>query len=99
MSYETSPQDDPTKVYMDIPISDIWRYGVGATYRVNDNWQVRGYYDYIDLGTPNTITHWPQSLGNLNGQLCQELCTLLWPTSELSLQVTFSLDQHSPDKN
>ena len=70
VSYETSPQDDPTKVYMDLPISDIWRYGVGATYRVNDNWQVRGYYDYIDLGTPNidyTLGLAP-SLGNLNGQ-------------------------------
>lgn len=53
ISYETSPQDDPTKQYMDLPVGEAKRIGVGATYQLNDQWQIRGYYDYIDLGSPD----------------------------------------------
>lgn len=53
ISYETSPQDDPAKQYMDLPVGEAKRIGVGATYQLNEQWQIKGYYDYIDLGSPD----------------------------------------------
>ncbi|MEZ8789431.1 OmpP1/FadL family transporter [Vibrio splendidus] len=52
ISYETSPQDDATHQYMDLPVGETKRIGAGATYALNKNWELRAYYDYIDLDEP-----------------------------------------------
>lgn len=52
ISYETSPQDDATNQYMDLPVGETKRIGAGATYALNKNWELRAYYDYIDLDEP-----------------------------------------------
>ncbi|MFA0569770.1 MAG: OmpP1/FadL family transporter [Vibrio gallaecicus] len=69
ISYETSPQDNPNNIYMDVPLGEIWRFGLGATYKINRNWEMRGYYDYIDLSEPEidyTLDVLP-NLGNMKG--------------------------------
>lgn len=51
--YETSPQDDPTKQYPDVPTGEIWKYALGATYELNAEWRMQMYYEYLDAGTPS----------------------------------------------
>ncbi|MEZ9901441.1 OmpP1/FadL family transporter [Vibrio breoganii] len=48
-SYETSPQDDPSKQWVDLPVGEQYRYSVGAS----TNWDNVGidfFYEYADLG-------------------------------------------------
>ncbi|MDN3715030.1 OmpP1/FadL family transporter [Vibrio breoganii] len=48
-SYETSPQDDPSKQWADLPVGEQYRYSVGAS----TNWDNVGidfFYEYADLG-------------------------------------------------
>ncbi|GEA50240.1 long-chain fatty acid transporter [Vibrio inusitatus NBRC 102082] len=48
-SYETSPQDDPEKQWVDLPVGEQYRYSVGAS----TNWDNVGidfFYEYADLG-------------------------------------------------
>ncbi|GAM59331.1 long-chain fatty acid transport protein [Vibrio ishigakensis] len=48
-SYETSPQDDPTKQWVDLPVGEQYRYSVGAS----TNWDdvvIDFFYEYADLG-------------------------------------------------
>ncbi|MEZ9851289.1 long-chain fatty acid transporter [Vibrio breoganii] len=48
-SYETSPQDDPSKQWVDLPVGEQYRYSVGAS----TNWDdvvVDFFYEYADLG-------------------------------------------------
>lgn len=52
ISYETSPQDNPENQYLDLPVDKTKRFGLGATYAIDKQWTLRGYYTYIDLGTP-----------------------------------------------
>ncbi|MCL9774211.1 OmpP1/FadL family transporter [Vibrio methylphosphonaticus] len=52
ISYETSPQNDATHQYLDLPVGETKRIGAGATYALNESWELRAYYDYIDLGKP-----------------------------------------------
>ncbi|WP_373953861.1 OmpP1/FadL family transporter [Vibrio pomeroyi] len=49
-SYETSPQDDPTLQYVDLPVGEQYRYSVGAsTYW--DDILIDVFYEYADLGS------------------------------------------------
>ncbi|MCG9673696.1 TonB-dependent receptor [Vibrio chagasii] len=49
-SYETSPQDDPTMQYVDLPVGEQYRYSVGAsTYW--DDILIDVFYEYADLGS------------------------------------------------
>ncbi|GAM60406.1 long-chain fatty acid transport protein [Vibrio ishigakensis] len=48
-SYETSPQDDSSKQWVDLPVGEQYRYSVGAS----TNWDdivVDFFYEYADLG-------------------------------------------------
>lgn len=49
-SYETSPQDDPTLQWVDLPVGEQYRYSVGtSTYLGNTRIDV--FYEYADFGT------------------------------------------------
>ncbi|WP_333912347.1 OmpP1/FadL family transporter [Vibrio coralliirubri] len=49
-SYETSPKDDPTMQYVDLPVGEQYRYSVGAsTYW--DDILIDVFYEYADLGS------------------------------------------------
>ncbi|GIC75458.1 OmpP1/FadL family transporter [Moritella sp. F3] len=48
-SYETSPQDDPTKQWVDLPVGEQYRYSVGAT-TYWDETRIDIFYEYADLG-------------------------------------------------
>ncbi|MEZ9139733.1 MULTISPECIES: OmpP1/FadL family transporter [unclassified Shewanella] len=53
ISYESSPQDDPRMQYPDVPTGELWKYAIGATYDLNQNWRMNFYYEYLDVGTPS----------------------------------------------
>ncbi|WP_028775293.1 OmpP1/FadL family transporter [Shewanella waksmanii] len=53
VSYETSPQDDPTMQYPDVPTGELWKYAVGATYEMSHHWRFNVYYEYLDVGQPS----------------------------------------------
>jgi long-subunit fatty acid transport protein len=48
-SYETSPQDDPSKQWVDLPVGEQYRYSVGLSTMWNDT-GVDLFYQYTDLG-------------------------------------------------
>ncbi|MCK6263457.1 outer membrane protein transport protein [Vibrio sp. ZSDE26] len=49
-SYETSPQDDPTKQWVDLPVGEQYRYSLGAsTYWGTTRIDI--FYEYADFGT------------------------------------------------
>lgn len=48
-SYETSPQDDPTYQWVDLPVGEQYRYSVGASTSWND-YTLDLFYEYADLG-------------------------------------------------
>lgn len=49
-SYETSPQDDPSMQWADLPVGEQYRYSVGAsTYW--DDILIDVFYEYADLGS------------------------------------------------
>lgn len=48
-SYETSPQDDPEKQWVDLPVGEAYRYSVGASYAFDDM-TLDVFYEYADLG-------------------------------------------------
>ncbi|MDN2481192.1 OmpP1/FadL family transporter [Vibrio agarivorans] len=49
-SYETSPQDDPTKQWVDLPVGEQYRYSIGASNQL-DNIRIDMFYEFADLGT------------------------------------------------
>ena len=49
-SYETSPQDDPTKQWVDLPVGEQYRYSLGASTYWNST-RVDIFYEYADFGT------------------------------------------------
>lgn len=49
-SYETSPQDDPTKQWVDLPAGEQFRYSVGASTQWGDR-TIDIFYEYADLGS------------------------------------------------
>ncbi|MGF1755121.1 outer membrane protein transport protein [Vibrio makurazakiensis] len=49
-SYETSPQDDPTMQWVDLPAGEQYRYSLGASTYWGDT-RVDIFYEYADLGT------------------------------------------------
>ncbi|MDX2321548.1 MAG: outer membrane protein transport protein [Moritella sp.] len=49
-SYETSPQDDPTKQWVDLPAGEQYRYALGAS-TLWGNRTVDVFYEYADLGS------------------------------------------------
>ncbi|MPW28932.1 hypothetical protein F9L16_07950 [Agarivorans sp. B2Z047] len=51
--YETSPQDDPSLQYPDVPTGELWKLGLGASYKINQNWRMQMYYEYYYGGTPS----------------------------------------------
>ncbi|PMG90935.1 OmpP1/FadL family transporter [Vibrio breoganii] len=63
-SYETSPQDDPEKQWVDLPVGEQYRYSVGAS----TNWDNIGidfFYEYADLGEVESAKRAP--LGHTDG--------------------------------
>ncbi|EGR0050025.1 outer membrane beta-barrel protein [Vibrio vulnificus] len=54
-SYETSPQDDPSKQWVDLPVGQQYRYSVGATTQW-DSYVLDVYYEYADLGEVDIAT-------------------------------------------
>ncbi|MBY5948375.1 OmpP1/FadL family transporter [Photobacterium rosenbergii] len=49
-SYETSPQDDPAKQWVDLPVGETYRYSMGASYQFSDI-TVDTFYEYTDFGS------------------------------------------------
>jgi len=50
VSYETSPQDDQTKQWVDLPVGEQYRYSLGAsTYW--DSTRIDIFYEYADFGS------------------------------------------------
>lgn len=49
-SYETSPQDDPSMQWVDLPVGEQYRYSVGASTSWDDV-TVDMFYEYADLGS------------------------------------------------
>ncbi|MGF1694110.1 outer membrane protein transport protein [Vibrio lamellibrachiae] len=49
-SYETSPQDDPTKQWVDLPVGEQYRYSLGASTYWNTT-RIDLFYEYADLGS------------------------------------------------
>ncbi len=50
VSYETSPLDDPSKQWVDLPVGEQWRYSVGASTQW-DEYTFDMFYEYADLGS------------------------------------------------
>ena len=49
-SYETSPQDDPTKQWVDLPVGEQYRYSIGASTQWEE-YTFDVFYEYADLGS------------------------------------------------
>ena len=49
-SYETSPQDDPTKQWVDLPVGEQYRYSLGASTYWDDT-RIDLFYEYADFGS------------------------------------------------
>ncbi|MEZ9568092.1 OmpP1/FadL family transporter [Vibrio splendidus] len=67
-SYETSPQDDPSMQWVDLPVGEQYRYSVGAsTYW--DDILIDVFYEYADLGSVdmNRDLQGPLGTNLLNG--------------------------------
>ena len=67
-SYETSPQDDPSMQWVDLPVGEQYRYSMGAsTYW--DDILIDVFYEYADLGSVdmNRDLQGPLGTNLLNG--------------------------------
>ncbi|WP_394244270.1 OmpP1/FadL family transporter [Vibrio astriarenae] len=49
ISYESSPQNDATLQWVDVPVGEQWRYSVGASTNWN-GYDFDMFYEYADLG-------------------------------------------------
>ncbi|WP_061007982.1 outer membrane protein transport protein [Vibrio sp. CUB2] len=66
-SYQTSSQDAPKKINLDVPTGAVSKYSTGLTWFINDSMRAQFYYDYLDGGSART-----QALDNLTvGELIQ----------------------------
>ncbi|MGF1765222.1 outer membrane protein transport protein [Aliivibrio kagoshimensis] len=50
--YETSPQDDPTMQYPDVPTGELWKFGTGASYHISNELRMQLYYEFFYGGNP-----------------------------------------------
>ncbi|WP_060981643.1 OmpP1/FadL family transporter [Vibrio splendidus] len=67
-SYETSPQDDPTKQWVDLPVGEQYRYSVGASTHWNDV-RIDMFYEFTDLGTVNVERTNVDVTGSFDGHI------------------------------
>ena len=67
-SYETSPQDDPTKQWVDLPVGEQYRYSVGATTYWNDT-RIDMFYEYADLGSVDIEKAGAHVTGTFDGKI------------------------------
>ncbi|MGF1681638.1 OmpP1/FadL family transporter [Photobacterium minamisatsumaniensis] len=67
-SYETSPQDDPTKQWVDVPVGEQYRYSVGAATKWDDI-TVDMFYEYADLGEVDIQRTLPRLNGSFDGRI------------------------------
>ncbi|MFT7682422.1 MAG: long-subunit fatty acid transport protein [Moritella dasanensis] len=67
-SYETSPQDDPTKQWVDLPVGEQYRYSVGATTYWNDT-RIDMFYEYADLGSVDIDRSKANVSGTFDGKI------------------------------
>ncbi|MGR5065018.1 OmpP1/FadL family transporter [Photobacterium sp. DNB22_13_2] len=67
-SYETSPQDDPTKQWVDVPVGEQYRYSVGAATKWNDV-TIDMFYEYADLGEVDIKRNIPQLDGTFDSRI------------------------------
>ncbi|MDN3614647.1 OmpP1/FadL family transporter [Vibrio gallaecicus] len=70
-SYETSPQDDPTKQWVDLPVGEQYRYSMGASTHWGTT-RIDIFYEYADFGTmeiDRTEKAYTQIYGNFEGSI------------------------------
>ncbi|MFA0440781.1 long-chain fatty acid transporter [Vibrio sp. 10N.286.49.C2] len=77
-SYETSPQDNPSLQWVDLPVGEQYRYSVGASTDWNST-KVDIFYEFADLGTmpitrqvgpnPGPIDGLPDLNGEFSGRI------------------------------
>ncbi|MGF1701995.1 outer membrane protein transport protein [Photobacterium makurazakiensis] len=67
-SYETSPQDDPSKQWVDVPVGEQYRYSVGAATKWDDI-TVDMFYEYADLGDVDIQRTIPRLNGSFDGRI------------------------------
>ncbi|WP_182036375.1 OmpP1/FadL family transporter [Vibrio diabolicus] len=67
-SYETSPQNDPKQIFVDVPTGPISKYSAGFTWSINRDTKAQVYYEYLDGGTVRT-----EANDNLSGGLLTQL--------------------------
>ncbi|GAB3528807.1 OmpP1/FadL family transporter [Photobacterium alginatilyticum] len=67
-SYESSPQDDASKQWVDVPVGEQYRYSVGAsTYW--DDIKIDTFYEYADLGGVDIRRNLPSLDGTFDGRI------------------------------
>ena len=67
-SYETSPQDDPTKQWVDLPVGEQYRYSVGASTHWDDV-RIDMFYEFADLGTVDVEKQKVDVTGSFDGHI------------------------------
>lgn len=71
-SYETSPQDDPSMQWVDLPVGEQYRYSVGASTSWDDI-TMDMFYEYADLGSVDmnrkVINSGPGINGTFDGRI------------------------------
>ncbi|MEZ9232465.1 OmpP1/FadL family transporter [Vibrio amylolyticus] len=65
-SYETSPQDDSSMQWVDLPVGEQYRYTLGAATNWGEN-TIDFFYEYTDLGSVEIDRNHILLGGNLNG--------------------------------
>ncbi|QFQ77557.1 OmpP1/FadL family transporter [Vibrio harveyi] len=53
-SYETSPQDNPAYISVDVPTGPISKYSTGFTWFIDRDTKAQFYYEYLDGGSVRT---------------------------------------------
>ncbi|PKH07694.1 OmpP1/FadL family transporter [Moritella sp. Urea-trap-13] len=67
-SYETSPQDDPAKQWVDLPVGEQYRYSIGATTYWDDT-RIDMFYEYADLGSVDIDRSKANVSGTFDGKI------------------------------
>ncbi len=71
VAYSTSPQDDATKQWVDMPVGKAYRYSLGAKTKWN-NTNIDFFYEYADLGNVDidrTGKAYTQIYGSFAGEI------------------------------
>ncbi|MGF1770952.1 outer membrane protein transport protein [Vibrio wakamikoensis] len=55
VTYESSPQDDPTLQAPDVPTGEVWKFGVGTSKDITTDLRMQLYYEYYYGGSSDII--------------------------------------------